>query len=122
MPLNDEQYSNCSSLLEYYGNHWGWVYAREAVPSSIAFDFQQLHLAELVAFTAIANLRSRAAMERLGMRLDSEFEHPHVACESGLRTIHSRPIGARAFQWRNDSWLIPPPTNSICRDEGAPRM
>ncbi len=68
MPLNDEQYSNCSSLLEYYGNHWGWVYAREAVPSSIAFGFQQLHLAELVAFTAIANLRSRAVMRPLRVR------------------------------------------------------
>ena len=46
---------------------------------------QQLRLAELVAFTAITNLKSRAAMERLGMRLDSEFDHPQVPVESGLR-------------------------------------
>ena len=38
-----------------------------------------------MAFTAITNLKSRAAMERLGMRLDSEFDHPQVPVESWLR-------------------------------------
>ncbi len=37
-----------------------------------------------MAFTAIANLKSRAVMERLGMRLDSEFDHPQVPVESVL--------------------------------------
>ncbi|MCS6318349.1 MAG: GNAT family N-acetyltransferase [Nitrospira sp.] len=66
-------------------SHWGLGYATEAVQSAIAFGFQQLHLVELVAFTAITNLKSRAVMERLGMRLDSEFDHPQVAVESELR-------------------------------------
>lgn len=66
-------------------SYWGLGYATEAAQSAISFGFQQLRLAELVAFTAIANLRSRAVMERLGMRLDSEFDHPQVSVESGLR-------------------------------------
>ncbi|HAP38702.1 MAG TPA: GNAT family N-acetyltransferase [Nitrospira sp.] len=65
--------------------YWGLGYATEAAQSAIAFGFQQLHLIELVSFTAVANQKSRAVMERLGMRLDSEFDHPQVAVESGLR-------------------------------------
>ncbi len=57
----------------------------EAAQSAISFGFQQLHLKELVAFTAIANLRSRAVMERLGMRPDGEFDHPQMSTESNLR-------------------------------------
>jgi RimJ/RimL family protein N-acetyltransferase len=63
--------------------YWGLGYATEAAQSAIAFGFQQLHLIELVSFTAVANLKSRAVMERLGMRLDSEFDHPQVPVESG---------------------------------------
>ncbi|MFZ1673831.1 MAG: GNAT family N-acetyltransferase [Nitrospira sp.] len=65
--------------------YWGLGYATEAAQSAIAFGFQQLHLKELVAFTAIANLKSRAVLERLGMRLDCEFDHPQLPVESWLR-------------------------------------
>lgn len=65
--------------------YWGLGYATEAAQSAISFGFQQLRLPEVVAFTAITNLKSRAVMERLGMRLDSEFDHPQVPVESGLR-------------------------------------
>lgn len=51
----------------------------------IMFGFEQLHVGELVAFTAIANLKSRAVMERLGMQFTADFDHPLVAIESGLR-------------------------------------
>lgn len=37
-----------------------------------------------MAFTVITNLKSSAVMERLGMRLDSEFDHPQVPIESVL--------------------------------------
>ena len=63
----------------------GQGYPTEAAQLAVAFGFEQLHLAELVAFTTIANLKSRAVMERLGMQFDSEFDHPQVPVESGLR-------------------------------------
>ena len=65
--------------------YWGLGYATEAAQSAISFGFQQLRLAELVAFTAVANLKSRAVMERLGMQFDFEFDHPQVPVESVLR-------------------------------------
>ena len=65
--------------------YWGLGYATEAAQSAISFGFQQLRLPEVVAFTAITNLKSRAVMERLGMQFDSEFDHPQVPVESRLR-------------------------------------
>ena len=60
--------------------HWGHGYATEAGTASLAFAFDRLDLAEVVSFTTTANARSRAVMERLGMRRDptGDFEHPNV--------------------------------------------
>jgi RimJ/RimL family protein N-acetyltransferase len=43
-------------------------------------------LTEIVSFTAVCNLRSRAVMERLGMRKSpASFKHPDVPMDSHLR-------------------------------------
>lgn len=48
--------------------------------------FGQLGLAEIVSFTALRNLPSRAVMERIGMRnTGRDFDHPGVAEGSPLR-------------------------------------
>lgn len=61
--------------------YWGKGYATEAAHAALAFGFGTLHLDEIVAFTVPANLRSRAVMERLGMRRDpaEDFDHPRLA-------------------------------------------
>ena len=64
--------------------YWGLGYATEAAQSAVVFGFQQLRLPEVVAFTAITNLKSRSVMQRLGMQFDSEFDHPQVPVESEL--------------------------------------
>jgi RimJ/RimL family protein N-acetyltransferase len=66
---------------------WGSGYATEAARMSLAFGFGELGLAEIVSFTSPANARSRAVMERLGMRRDprDDFEHPLVDRGSPLR-------------------------------------
>lgn len=58
--------------------HWGRGYATEAAGLALAHGFYTLALPEVVSFTAIANRRSRALMERLKMCRDPEddFEHP----------------------------------------------
>ena len=58
--------------------HWGRGYATEAARAALAFGFGELGLAEIVSFTVPANARSRAVMERLGMRRDpaGDFDHP----------------------------------------------
>ncbi|WP_237067985.1 GNAT family N-acetyltransferase [Microbulbifer guangxiensis] len=66
---------------------WGCGYATEAAATSLRVAFEQLGLDEVVSFTALPNVRSRAVMERLGMQRDpATFEHPLVPQGSGLRT------------------------------------
>ena len=59
---------------------WGKGYALEAAREAVRFGFEQLKLAEIVAFTLPANLPSRRVMERLGMERDpsDDFEHPAI--------------------------------------------
>lgn len=65
---------------------WGHGYATEGARASLAVGFGQLGLAEIVSFTALDNLPSRAVMERIGMRnTGRDFEHPAVPDGSPLR-------------------------------------
>ena len=64
---------------------WGKGYATEAARAALAFGFGELGLEEIVSFTAVANRRSAAVMERLGMRRDGEFDHPRIAESSPVR-------------------------------------
>jgi ribosomal-protein-alanine N-acetyltransferase len=59
---------------------WGQGNATEAGAAALRFGFDQLHLAEIVSFTTVSNVRSRAVMERLGMTRDpaDDFEHPNL--------------------------------------------
>lgn len=67
--------------------YWGYGFATEAAEAALQFGFTQLVLNEIVAFTAVANVRSRRVMERLGMRRDEagDFEHPQIAEGHPLR-------------------------------------
>lgn len=66
---------------------WGQGYANEAARSVLDFAFQRLKFAEVVSFTARANLRSQRLMQRLGMLRDSDgdFDHPALDVDSPLR-------------------------------------
>jgi len=46
--------------------HWGKGFASEAASGALQVGFGLLNLPEIVSFTAVRNLRSRAVMERLG--------------------------------------------------------
>ncbi|MGO4329990.1 GNAT family N-acetyltransferase [Cupriavidus sp. 2TAF22] len=65
--------------------YWGQGYATEAARAALRFGFGRLGLAEIVSFTALPNVRSRAVMERVGMVPDGTFDHPAVAQGSPLR-------------------------------------
>lgn len=57
--------------------HWGHGYASEAARAALQVGFERLGLAEIVSFTALANRRSRAVMERIGMvDAGEDFDHP----------------------------------------------
>ncbi|HLZ84380.1 MAG TPA: GNAT family N-acetyltransferase [Caulobacteraceae bacterium] len=66
---------------------WGAGYATEAARALLDHGFTQLRLPEIIAFTAVANARSRAVMERLGLerRPARDFDHPALDVGHPLR-------------------------------------
>ena len=65
---------------------WGRGYATEAGRECLNFAFAQLELSEVYAFTSVANMKSRAVMERLDMEnIQANFEHPSVPHNNPLR-------------------------------------
>ncbi|MHA4817809.1 GNAT family N-acetyltransferase [Streptomyces aculeolatus] len=59
---------------------WGRGYATEAARAVLAYGFDTLGLAEILAVTTSANLRSQAVMRRIGMVRDlvGDFDDPAV--------------------------------------------
>ncbi len=65
--------------------HWGNGFATEAARGALRIGFERLGLPDIVSFTSVANIRSRAVMERLGMSQAEEmFEHPAIPVGSAL--------------------------------------
>jgi len=62
--------------------YWGSGFATEAARAALDDGFGRLGLDEIVAYTTLENCRSRAVMERLGMRRDPaedfDFVHPRL--------------------------------------------
>jgi RimJ/RimL family protein N-acetyltransferase len=60
--------------------HWRRGYASEAARAALRVGFTALRLDEIVSFTALVNLPSRAVMERIGMAdAHEDFDHPALA-------------------------------------------
>jgi ribosomal-protein-alanine N-acetyltransferase len=66
---------------------WGRGYASEAARRALRFGFEDVGLPEIVSFTTVGNVRSRAVMTRIGMVHDpvDDFDHPLVPADSPLR-------------------------------------
>jgi RimJ/RimL family protein N-acetyltransferase len=65
---------------------WGNGYATEGAKASLKVGFERLGLSEIVSFTALANLPSKAVMERIGMsNTGRDFDHPAVPEGNPLR-------------------------------------
>lgn len=57
---------------------WGLGIASEAARACLAHGFDVVGLPEIISLTVVANTPSRAVMERIGMRYDTEFDHPRA--------------------------------------------
>jgi RimJ/RimL family protein N-acetyltransferase len=85
---------------------WGHGYATEGARASLDVGFGRLGLAEVVSFTSLTNLPSRAVMERIGMRnTERDFDHPAVPEGSPLRRHCLYAISSE--QWR--AFVAPSP-------------
>jgi len=59
---------------------WGHGFATEAARAALAWGFGVRRLDEVVSVTTVENARSRAVMERIGLRRDpaDDFLHPNL--------------------------------------------
>jgi RimJ/RimL family protein N-acetyltransferase len=108
VPTFEATFTPCVEIGWRLGaEHWGRGYATEAAKACLDFGFSQLALREIVSFTVPANLRSRAVMERVGMRRDAggDFEHPALPEGHRLRrhVLYRvrHPQAARTSEQRN---------------------
>jgi RimJ/RimL family protein N-acetyltransferase len=80
---------------------WGYGYATEAAGAALAHAFDH-GLVEIVSFTAEANQRSLAVMQRIGMARDParDFDHPAILDGDPLRRhivcVSRGPLGQSA--------------------------
>jgi ribosomal-protein-alanine N-acetyltransferase len=76
--------------------HWRKGYATEAASKCLKYAFTVLNLKEVVSFTTVANNRSQAVMQKIGMsNTGCNFMHPEVAashpqCEHVLYKIQKQ--------------------------------
>ena len=64
--------------------YWGMGYATEAAKASLRYAFTHLDLDEVVSFTTVGNIRSRAVMKKIGMLYVEHFAHPDLAAADPL--------------------------------------
>jgi len=96
VPLATLPFSPCVEIGWRFARHtWGQGFATEAARGALQVGFDQLGLDEIVAFTAVGNLRSAAVMARLGMHEDAAgaFDHPLVPEGHALRAHRLFRIG-----------------------------
>jgi RimJ/RimL family protein N-acetyltransferase len=83
--------------------HWKQGYATEGAKAALRVGFDQARLEEIVSLTALANLPSRAVMERIGMMNALEdFDHPALPEGHALRR-HC------LYRLSRARWLATPP-------------
>ena len=96
--------------------HWGKGFATEAARGALHIGFERLGLAEIVSFTSVINLRSRAVMVKLGMRETEEtFEHPNVPVGSTLRQ-HC------LYRLSHSQWVANAASNPDCAKARSPSI
>lgn len=67
-------------------DYWGRGLATEAARVALRIGFDEIGLPEIVSFAALSNARSRAVMQRIGLRdTGITFPHPDMPTESPLR-------------------------------------
>jgi len=94
MPKESLPFSPCVEIgWRVAKEYWNQGYATEAAKESLRYAFTKLNLNEVVSFTTLANLRSQAVMQKIGMsNTGNNFMHPdieatHPQCEHVLYKI-----------------------------------
>ena len=88
VPVRQFSFSPCVEIgWRLARAHWGRGFATEAARAALRVAFEELGLKEIVSFTSVLNVRSRAVMERIGMHdTHEDFPHPGIPEGHALRT------------------------------------
>jgi len=87
-PSFDAAFTPCVEVVwRLRRSAWGFGYATEAAVAAVTHGFESCGLEEIVSFTVVDNVRSRAVMEAMGMvrDLSGDFDHPRLAASDPLR-------------------------------------
>lgn len=90
VPSFEAHFTPCVEILwRLDPRFWGQGLVTEAARKVLNMAFQELNLAEVVAFSVVQNQRSIRVMERLGMQRDVEpyFDHPRVSNDQLRRRV-----------------------------------
>jgi len=87
IPKDNMPFSPCVEIGWRLSKHyWGKGYAIEAATKSLEYAFNKLNLTEVVSFTTLANVRSMAVMQKIGMRNSGQnFMHPGIEASNPQR-------------------------------------
>jgi RimJ/RimL family protein N-acetyltransferase len=91
--------------------YWGHGYATEAARLALAHGFGRLGLSEVVSYTSTTNRRSRAVLERLGMRRDAadDFDRPELPEDHPLRRHVLYRLGVNSYSAASSAASSPAP-------------
>lgn len=94
---------------------WGKGYATEGALACLKYGFETLYLKEIVSFTAVQNIRSRAVMERIGMHHDpkDDFDHPKLPEGHKLRRHVLYRLEAQKWQKQKNQKLVKKRQNNL---------
>jgi len=99
-PTFDTHFTPCMEVGWRLARHyWHKGYATEGARAVLAYGFDALGQGEIVSMTVPANRRSRAVMERLGMKRDpaDDFDHPNLPEGHVLRRHVLYRLGREGF-------------------------
>ena len=88
VPRIEAHFTPCVEVgWRLHPDHWGKGYATEGARAAVAFGFEFIGLPEVVAYTAVGNVRSRRVMGKLGMTCSpaDDFDHPLLPAGHPLR-------------------------------------
>ncbi|MFO7603058.1 MAG: GNAT family N-acetyltransferase [Gammaproteobacteria bacterium] len=106
IPTDTLPFSPCVEVgWRLAAKYWGKGYATEAARAALGVGFERLALAEIVSFTCLGNIRSRAVMQRLGMHdTGTTFAHPNIPVGNALREHCLYKITRE--QWRTNNVTV----------------
>ena len=64
---------------------WNFGYATEGAKRCLKYGFEELNFKEVYSFTPRQNIRSEKVMKKIGMKKQSEFDHPLLEDDSWLK-------------------------------------